>query len=80
VTGRQTYQLEVLCVCLRADELDMVNSGYLLNHPFNECAHDFGFFEAYLKNFLVRDDRLRRVLDDLPFELNETQEAVNRLF
>jgi len=64
------YQLEVLCICLGADELDMGISGYLLDHSFNECAHDFGFFQAHFEDFLVRDNRLRGVLDDLPFELN----------
>lgn len=56
-----------------ADELDMESSGYLLDQSLNERTHDLGFFHADFEDFLVRDNWLRRVLDDLPFELNKTK-------
>jgi hypothetical protein len=56
---------------LDADELNMEISGDLLDQSFDDCAHDLGFPQADFKDFLVRDNQLGRVLDDLPFELNE---------
>ena len=75
-----TYKPEVFDACLDADQLDLEISGYLLDHSFNDSTHDFGFLQADFEDFLVRDNRLRWVLDDLPFELNETQKTVNRFF
>lgn len=61
----------VFCICPDAVELDVEIFGYLLDQSFDNCAHDFRFLHADLENFLVRDDRLRWVRDDPPFELGE---------
>ena len=64
-------RLGVPGIHLDADELDMEISGYPLDQSFDNRAYDFGFLQADFEDFLVRDNRLRRVLDGLPFELGK---------
>ena len=44
---------------LYADELDVKISGYLLDQPFDNRTHDFGFLHADLEDLLMRNNRLR---------------------
>jgi len=74
------YRLEAPDILLDADQLDLETSGYLLNHSFNDSTHDFSFLQADFEDLFVTDNQLRWVLDDLPFELNETQKTVSGFF
>ena len=46
-------------------------SGYLLDQSFDDRAHDLGSLQANFEDFVMGDNRLRWVVDDLPFELGE---------
>lgn len=74
------HKLELSGIYLDADRLGTERSRYLLDHSFDNCTHDFGFLPADLEDFFMRDNRLRWVLDEPPFELNKPQKSVNKVF
>lgn len=53
----------------------MVISVYLLDQSFDDCTYDFGFLQADFEDLLVKDNRLRWVFDDLPFELSKRKKG-----
>jgi hypothetical protein len=77
---RDILQALVVWYPLGCDQLEMDISGYLLDQSFDDSTHDLGFLQADLQDFPVIDSRLRRVLDDPPFKLDEARREGERNF
>lgn len=72
-------QYLVFGIRLDADGVNIGVSRYLLDYLFDDCTHDFGFLQTNVEDLLMRDNRLRWVLNDLPFELNEHRKQQTEL-